>query len=335
MNKLKYPAAIATGCIFALAISEAKQISETAELNASAAAKGAAELDVLNLPESLPAAVESLQDNAVAIGAIGVIGSGIALDERRILTAGHVLYDDDEDKLDPPGSQELASFKINDTGMCGDVIVHSTSTEAARFDTAGVARYGASVDVYRSTGTTDHGFDEPDLALLQSSWELPFDTQPVPIAETKAAVGEPVYFINYQPDDQGMHRSPNAGRLSDYQLEQGYDEPALFAGFVVGGNAGGDTFHVATMKSYGMIQDSEARGGGSGGLVANGNGEVVGVLSAVYTEPFDAASMPHNFGVAIKNAPASQIDVSIVQPVTQEYINDLNSKLSSEPPCIP
>lgn len=223
----------------------------------------------------------------------GFAGSGVAINDHQILTAGHNVED----------GKGLA---------CSQTLVLASGVLSRASATKEVVNY-ASVE---------YG-DDDDIAVLQVAPSSNFRNLPdVKLAQRMPQAGETVYFINYQPAADGTARTP-------FAKDTAYAEPAVFSASVLG--TGDRRFAVATGggKSFGRgVADVVLRKGASGGAIVNGKGELVGlsVASQSLAANRSAASILKEYQV---NLPEQNYQVAYMQQVDGALVGRLQTGMVS------
>jgi len=143
-----------------------------------------------------------------------------------------------------------------------------------------------------------------DVALIETV--NPINELPsFSLSDTPIISGEGLYFINYEPTSYGAPRYPT-------QYERLLRYPAMFGGIALPTTSTSiphDTLVQLGLKSYGRVPDSRIRQGASGGAVADRNGFLVG----------------------ISDDESNNGDYAYVQPVTQNLLRALYTKLQTNP----
>lgn len=292
------------------------------------------DFSVLAGTDSPPAFLDASTPNAVLVARQGPqgdgwTGSGFAIDPTHVITAGHVLPD------------YRQGDGLSENG-CGEAVVHSTSDSSGFIGptASGQPPQGRATGIGRYVSTLKDGY--ADYALAELTEPLPYDLSPVIVRSEPLAVGEPVYFINYQPDASLNQRNPNhnsqtSNILSAEAIAQGYDRPAVLGGIVV--QAAGDLTKVLTgFRSYGTQPDDVIRGGASGGIVLDGHGSVAGMSVRRGDESeqlIDEMADKFNFDHSNAEAVDPGYTWAEVQPIRPDHLVRQLAELAAAPYCIP
>jgi hypothetical protein len=250
------------------------------------------ETEYPGLPSGVAHAVRSIVATQQVINSTtgeAEIASGVIVNDQQILTAGHAVSHD--------GRIACSNTSVVSPGLLTNA---SASSDSA---THVSARYNDSDDVAVVTVQSSDNFKSlPNIS----------------IAETKLKKGDTVYFINYQPTNDGKLRSPNS---------KGYDKPVVFSGTVVDADSGRVTIATGGGKSYGSgtAVDNLVRRGASGGAIVNAQGELVGlsVASESLAANRTATSIMTDYRVALPVSTNYQL--AYMQPVTQGLLGELQS----------
>lgn len=272
-------------------------------------------LDAQAVPAKLPPTVRSVAASAVKVEyntdlSIGGSGSGVKIGPDLVLTAGHVVLEDNErDRLSCKGSYVLNTV------------------------TPGYDRGVEGVDWIVNQQAVDN--DSEDMAVLRVWPGDSFTALPTAqIAANQPSKGEPVFFINYEggagPDS---NHYPNAELVqgSGSETEKIYGHAAQYAGIVIG-REDSDLLVATGQRGYGPKagREVDTYPGASGGPVFNRAGKVVGEVVASYSEREVSVTLAH--GVNLPRH-GSTIPISVVQPVTKDTLQPLIDDLPESPAC--
>jgi S1-C subfamily serine protease len=222
----------------------------------------------------------------------GVVASGVILNDRQIVTAGHNVEND--------GRVACAQTSVLAPGAFADAAASKTSVSQA------AVRYGQNTDLAVLTVQADDNFRAlPDVKLAR---QMP-------------QKGDMLYFINFQPTAEGALRNPLLKASGDPATD--YSKPAIFGAMYLGSTADGMSLATGFGQSYGRgAPDIMVRKGASGGAVINARGELVGLT--VSTDSLAAersgASITAEYGVRL---PQQNYQVAHMQPVTQEVVRNM------------
>jgi hypothetical protein len=269
-------------------------------------------LDARDVPAKLPPRVADMAASAVKVEYNNDLpsaswGSGVKIGPDLVLTAGHVVLEGNEDnRLDCE-----SSYAFN----------------AATFD------YDYPDWIVDRQAVYD---ESEDMAVLRVRPDDAFDALPTArIAADQPSKGEPVFFVNYEsghhPSAEHYPNSETAYSLNRYDMSGVYDHAAEYAGIVLGQE--GSRLAVATgQRGYGPEEGREVNTypGGSGGPVFNRAGELVGEVNATYSENNALTVMRHTINVPHRG---SDVQVSWIQPVTKESVQELIDGLPETPAC--
>ncbi len=231
----------------------------------------------------------------------GSTGSGVRISETEIATVGHVTAENPD---------------IN----CGDFTVTGQDVDGERVYQSGVTGEAGS---YLSKYDSADAYDVPDFAIMTVDPQRIEGLGLAQIREEPLQVGEPVFFINYQPvEEGGADRAP---------LEQApYSEPAIYGGIVA--DTDGQLVNVITdLQSYGEIPDDTSRGGASGGPLFDREGSLVGVASQAEEGGLLDPSLA--FGVNLEGYPGQTVSLTKVQPITEDLLRNTREDLLASPSC--
>lgn len=271
------------------------------------------------LPPELPQAVQAQVGSAVDIGSeipleesrfpdgtlalstsrVSSLGSGVRISETEVATAGHVRAEHPE-------------------AACGDFTIKTRVEDSIR-----KAPVTAEAHSYLSDNVSADSYDVPDFGIMEVEPRL---LEGVPIAQvrqTPLEVGEPVYFVNYQPTADGTDREPSAS--------DPYSQPAEYGGIVA--STDGQLSRVITDigASYGDVYDDVTRAGASGGAVFDAQGQLVAIVS----RGLESGLLGQNqaFGVELSAYPDVTVSEAKVTPVTQTLIDQLRAEIDASPSC--
>ncbi len=298
-------------------------------------------IDASVLPDRLPEDILQLSKNIVRVTIArsdpetgmreqtgGGYGSGVALDHTTVLTAGHVLYSEQHTMIGPvPLPMTRRTVRNPGTEFCGDVNVESTSRQAAG------DKYGALTEVRSYSGKYQSSPNKADAAVLKLNGQLPVDIGRVSIRNTPLEPGEPVYFINFQPDSAGKPRTPHEMNLKDEEIRGGYAKPAIYGGLVMR-KYGSESVAVATnIRSYGAVEDITARPGASGGAVFDNQLRLVGI--ARVTSGLRVAQAIENRHKVnfVKELDDSIVASTIIQVVDDALLSELQAGMATAQHC--
>lgn len=248
-----------------------------------------------DLPQPVAKSIQSvvsLQRLTASGSHSGWVASGVILNDRQVLTAGHATDD---------GGKSLSCANMS-VAVPGFMTAAAASRLPALF---GSAEYGESVDLALLTVKADANFRN-----------LP----PVTLASARPKAGDTVFFINYQPKADGTARNP---------LAEDEDDPAVFSGVVIGTEKHGLAVATGGGQSYGHGDpETMLRKGASGGAVVNAQGELIGlsVSSESLQANRSAAYISHMYGIQL---PARQYQVGNVQTIDSSILTRLQSSLTS------
>lgn len=183
--------------------------------------------------------------------------SGVSLGNGWYLTAGHGLLDDNSKPVSPLECANYMVHGISESGNPYQIMPRQVSVASEE-----IAKDYAMFRGPEPASDPVSYYGQPALA-----------PPAMEIADEVPAEGEVVYFVNWEPAADGTERKPRNDK-------PGYNQPAIFAGIVRQKEAG--YINVATgLKSYGEgVPEDRLRPGGSGGLVLNAKGELVGLSNA-------------------------------------------------------
>jgi hypothetical protein len=274
----------------------------------------APELQVPQLPDKLPQPIADVAKRAVSIqvGAVMNQGSGVRYDSDTVITAGHVVSNEQTHQLLPSLKRNCENLQANAQG--GKYGVGAAHNKVA-------AIYNESTDVAAFS-----------LSPLINS--MPRKAAPLDVATTPPKQGDALYFVNYEPTANDEMRSPEAETPA-------FRKPAIYGGVVVHNTIGDptQTVEVLTYKSYGEKPDSVSRPGASGGAVfkiQGGKAVLVGEVSLAVREGF--ATTPEEVAGKIGQMPKGvpqdvELGLSGVQMVTPDTVQTLQYKLHEAPAC--
>ncbi len=254
---------------------------------------------VENAYAGLPTGVAKSVQSVVAVQRItstsatnnAVVASGVILNNHQVLTAGHA------------------------TDSNGAMICARTTVEAPGYLTAAAASSNPVIEASAMHSTT------ADLAILSVDANQNYKNLPaMAVATSLPAVGETVYFINYQPQADGTIRSP---------LSRTTGDPVIFSGTVVGRDSQGIQIAAGGGTSYGHGQtETLLRKGASGGAIVNKNGELVGL--SVSSDSLDANRTPAyigtNFGVSM---PQGLYQIVNAQTLSSQLLTKLQTTMAA------
>lgn len=268
-------------------------------------------------PSELPQAVQIAANNVVKVvlandnprhpkddrAKQGWSGSGVALNNYEVLTAGHVVF---KEKSIP---KEHFEYR-------GDISVKSTTVNSVGWrGPTGMPLHGEHTDVDKFAGSNRAEDGKLDVALLGLKKSLHTGLGSVVLRKSALKPGDPVYFVNYQPSGEGVRRDPEEFNMAEDGIRAGYSEPAIYGGVTLKVSSG--RIMVATVqKSYGAHYDTESRPGASGGALFDESGSLAGITSGER----DYIVRP---------------DMISVQPIDQSLVDTLRRDVAKEPSCKP
>jgi hypothetical protein len=250
-------------------------------------------------PELPPEVAKSIQSvvalQRLAAGKdsdIGMVASGVILNDHQVLTAGHAT---------DTGSEVLSCNNISI-----DAPGFLTPASASRI----AATYGSAM---HSNNT--------DLAMLSIKSDANFKRLPaVSIASDPPSAGDTVFFINYQPKADGQLRSP---------MNAGASDPVIFSGIVLGSTPHGLAIATGGGESFGHGDpDNLLRKGASGGAVVNAKGELVGlsVSSDSLQAKRSAEYIAYQYNVQL---PKQLYQIANAQTLNTQNLTELQSDMAT------
>jgi hypothetical protein len=242
-------------------------------------------------------------------------GSGVKVGHDLVLTAGHVvLQDNSSNTLECAGSYTLNRY--TQSPYDADQIVDWTA-------------------VYDDNTNATSGPTPQDIGLLRVRPDAAFDRLPTPqIAAKQPTQGQPVFFVNYESESpmSDADHYPNAG-IASYWDGKNYSNPAEYAGTVIGRI--GPFLEVATgSNGYGSRKGREVNShpGASGGPVFNQAGKLIG--ESIETEGGGEAigDIVRDEDLQLPAHPSVK-QLSIVQPISSKLVHLYTGNLPSQPAC--
>jgi hypothetical protein len=246
--------------------------------------------DIANLYPDLPLEVSKAIPSVVATQQVldkstgkGVVASGVILNDRQILTAGHTV--EDGGRIMCSQTQVVAAGMLSDAAASKDQVIQAS------------ARYGKDTDLAVLTVQGGGNFSKlPNIQLSRHT----------------------LYFINFEPTADGTLRSPAVQSNADAAHD--YSKPAIFAGTYLGRTNDGMEIATGYGKSYGRgAPDIMLRKGASGGAILNSEGQLVGL--SVSSESLNAnrsnASITKEFGVRLSQ---QNYQIAYVQSVSKSVV---------------
>lgn len=262
-----------------------------------------------HVPNKLPIAVSRIIDNSVSLQTnVGAtVLSGVYLTNGDILTAGHALKNSANRLYD-----NYAKLK------CGRYVASGVLP--------GKIDYASPVNKAYAVNTGLNGKDEAMLKVSKvnlgslANEDAYLNTLPkIQIAPNPPETGDTVYFVNWEPTATGDLRNP----MSD---KDKLEHPAIFAG-VVSGLENGHVMVYTDIKGYpnGGVTDKNGRGGESGGMVVNSDGQLIGLSNAVSGGfgPFDMLRQFINYKIGPFGIPGGGNEYTVVSLITQSDVDSL------------
>lgn len=320
----------------------------TTQVAVSVATPARRVVDMSILPDQLPPAVAQAADAAVSVEYAYDKpvdsdtftrnideASGFRIAPDTYITAGHAVHDENDQPLP----------YVN---VCGNLKVFVPSDKP----TASTSFNGEAHDLYGSDLSAERYFGRrlqrksdilADMAIFNTSADSDQASQPiVEVAPHQPTVGDPVYFINFQPTDDGRSRSASqeqvwesGGSISDLAT---LTKPAIYGGIVVS-IQDGNVFILTGGKSYVPLGDSYMRRGASGGMVVNQQGQVVAesVASVRYGSigsPYARDYLENQARLTIEGVGATtEMGMEVARPITMPRIHEFLAELSTAPNC--
>jgi hypothetical protein len=234
-------------------------------------------------------AVQRIISNAPTNNA--VVASGVILNDHQVLTAGHTEETDD-------GALSCVNTTVNAPGYVTAAAASSNPVTYAS------ALHNASADLAVMTIKADQNYRN-----------LPAMT----LASQQPKVGDIVYFINYQPQDDGTIRDP---------LSHTSGDPVIFSGTVIGHDNQGLQIAAGGGTSYGHGKsETLLRKGASGGAIVNSDGALVGL--SVSSDSLEANRTPQyigtNFGISM---PEGKYQIVSAQTLDTHLLTKLQSNMT-------
>lgn len=315
-------------------------------------------VDMSVLPDQLPPAVARVAKAAVSVeykydeekeGSTPDVrsytrhaedGSGFRIAPDVYVTAGHVAHDSNNQPLP----------YVN---ACGNLRVFTSTNEATGITEVDGKQYeirGSDIPAGRYVAEyTQRG---PKISEDIGVIEAPAGNSPVvqsiaEVAPHQPMVGDPVYFINFQPTNDGRSRSASQQEVFskddlDSAIQPAMSEPAIYGGIVVSVGNGKNMVILTGGESYVPLGDSNLRHGASGGMVVNQQGQVVAesVASVNYDgiddkDTYTEANLERLAAITIKGATSSaEMGIALARPVTTEHVQEMLARLSVAPSCV-
>jgi hypothetical protein len=237
-------------------------------------------------------------------------GSGVLLNSRYVLTAGHMFLSGTNKPL------------INAATECEDL---TFSYDIGRQELQSVvASESGSYKYNDSTSLPDAGLLDLGPNVYQGNAALPA----IEISKQTLYAGEPLFFVNYEPTASGKYRDPINPAGS-------YTKPAIYGGFYIGKDQNGEDYDVLLgVKSYGAVKDVFSRPGASGGPVFNSEGQLVGIDVQGYDSEPGTDEYEQDWNVQLQHDnPHQKLETEIIQPITPSIIKGLETNLKTSEIC--
>lgn len=267
-------------------------------------------------PTVLPKLVENFQDSALKVGVYTkeqvYDGSGVKIGRGLAVTAGHVIR-----------------VALGNSSLCGKLSVQGVY-DAPRAP----IRVNSAVSNFDGKRT----FSDPDWALMGVGGST-FERLPAArLTYHSPAVGEPVFFVNYQRAANGQRRYPDSSRGKNQRFTNAVYGPAEYAGVVI--HHSGDYMSVATgFRDYSDGQGGQqtnSGGGSSGGAVITRNGQLFGIsVRASKPGAETVSSIERQFQVELPLNGNTRVGVTDVQGLTTALQPDNINLLNKAPRCSP
>lgn len=219
------------------------------------------------------------------------------------------------------------------TPSCGDLTILSQE-KPTKADP-----YGLGLEVPVAHKSVDNlpprdpetGKYAPDVSLLKPAFSSPEQEQiftGMPAAEiqkgSNVKVGMVGFAVNFEPTQAEKIRDPRlAGKLGG---------PAIFSAVAITPIGRDGTFVVLTGvgKSYGSVEDTDGRGGESGGAYFSPNGELEGLTIANGGE-----YTPQELKHVDPRSPNRVYSTTVVQTVSKGMITAMNAQAAASNACPP
>jgi hypothetical protein len=321
-----------------------------------------------NFPKSLPQAVSNMLSNVVVVnynepspppaildkGNFALqsdYGSGLELNKNLYLSAGHILRNEKTgSKL--PRLDRCSAVSV-DTGNKSPTSFYISNSHSKQKDSSSVvhksavittAKYGYRLRANKKVASYDPSNNSvPDVSLIYTNKKNDYRmSKPakVTISTNAPRVGTKLFFANFQPTPVGQYRDPNENLLSEKDIKQKLNKPAIYGGIMLGHIVDdGDDLVVTGLRNYGSIRDRYERHGSSGGPVFTSTGKLIGMSVMMPSRNHVKLSLQelsqeyyHQNFVGVK--PKSKLSYSLVQPISKKVISTMRTRLNQSPGCV-
>lgn len=283
-------------------------------------------IDLSRVPEKLPRAVAAMIPRIVKVETFKAheqgrdedygSGTGILMDDSHVLTAGHVVIDED-------GKQH---------GDCDRTFISATTKESTGTSLSDDKPLYGTLDNVASIQAVTHP-GKTDIAFLTRDTSGPeqFDEPgaPLKVRTTPLLPGEVVFIFGFGDDANKAPLNPREEALDEEGVALDHDSPRII-GAVVTRNITGDRVVTLTgLQGYGKLPEPEKhnRPGDSGGAAFTADGELVGILSEadVNMSPTDISYWTNNTKFINQPTGSQPSSVSAIQVITPDMFNNLQT----------
>lgn len=235
-------------------------------------------------------------------------------------------------KLPSKGRAVLTAAHVSQPSGCGDLDVLSQNSAGNPGLVLHVAHKSVDdrppQDPYTKKYNADAVLLKPELndVIVGDFEHMPALTVP---KEVNVKPGDVGFAINFEPTQDSKMRNPlepgvwaNPAELSSVAITPVREDGTFLALAGVG-------------RSYGATEEKHIRGGASGGALFSPDGKLLGLTiasDAMYT----ARELKDQYNVNIPHSSQGRVyDTVVVQPITQNLVNEMLGEANSSPVCEP